>query len=192
MKASKLGILSALIASICCLGPLVLILLGLGSLGIGAVIGKFHWYFLVAAFGLITFAWRGYFKEKKTCNLKGCQMENKRITLITLIVATLVVAIFVALNIFTYAVQKDYRKEESEARLIETKTVNIPVEGMTCFSCEFTVSSALKKIDGVVSVKASAKEGKAQVKYDPLTTTAAQLIEVINKTGFKAVMPGGR
>ena len=106
MKASKLGILSAFIASICCIGPLVLVLLGLGSLGVGVVISKYHWYFILAAVALITFGWRSYLKEKKTCNLKGCQMENKRITLITLIISSLIVCIFALLNFYTYAIQK--------------------------------------------------------------------------------------
>lgn len=78
MKASKLGILSVAIASICCVGPLLLILLGLGSLGIGAAIGKYHWYLIVAALLLLTFAWKNYLKKKKTCDLKTCKMEDKK------------------------------------------------------------------------------------------------------------------
>lgn len=189
MKASKLGILSALIASACCVGPLLLILLGLGSLGIGAAIGKYHWYFIAGALVLIAFAWRSFFKEKKTCNLKGCEMENKRVTLITLIIVSLIVAIFVGLNVYTYAVQKDYSKERKEAVSVETKTVNIPVEGMTCFACEVSVSSALKRINGVINARASAKERIASVSYDPARTDTEQLIEAINKTGYKASLP---
>jgi len=102
MKVSKLGILSAVIASICCVGPLLLILLGLGGLGIGAAIGKYHGYFIVAALLLLTFAWRSYLKEKKVCDLKACKMENKRVTLLILIMSTLIVAVFVALNIYTH------------------------------------------------------------------------------------------
>jgi len=187
MKASKLGILSATIASICCLGPLLLILLGLGSLGIGAAIGRYHWYFIIAALFLLTFAWRSYLKKKKSCDLKTCKMENKKITLFTLIMSTLIVAIFVALNIYTYVVQKDFADERTGTELIETAI--IPVEGMTCFTCEIAVSSSLKKVKGVVSANASAKEGKAHVKYDPSKTSIRQLIEAINKTGYKANLP---
>ncbi|PIP67908.1 MAG: hypothetical protein COW92_03975 [Candidatus Omnitrophica bacterium CG22_combo_CG10-13_8_21_14_all_43_16] len=186
MKASKLGILSAAIASICCLGPFVLILLGLGSLGIGAAIGKYHWYFIAAALLLLTFAWGSYLKKKRACDLKACKMENKKITLFTLIISTLIVAIFVTLNIYTYVVQKDFTDKRTKAGLIETRTVVIPVEGMTCFTCELAVSSAIKKVKGVVTAKASAKEGKARVEYDPSKTSIEQLVEAINKTGYKA------
>lgn len=189
MKASKLGILSAAIASICCLGPVVLVLLGLGSLGAGAAIGKYHWYFIVAALVLLTFAWRSFLKKKKACDLKACKMENKNITLFTLIISTLIVAIFVALNIYTYVVQKDFAEKRTKTNLIETETVIIPIEGMTCFTCELTISSAIKKVKGVVTAKASAKEGKAWVEYDPSKTNIHQLIEVINKTGYKRSSP---
>lgn len=189
MKASKLGILSAAIASICCLGPLLLILLGLGSLGIGAAIGKYHWYFIVAALLLLTFAWGSYRKKKKACDLKACKMENKKITLLTLIISTLIVAIFVALNIYTYVVQKDFEDGRTKTDLIETRTAIIPVEGMTCFTCEIAVSSSLKKINGVVYAKASAKESKARVEYDPSKTNIEELVEAINKTGYKASLP---
>lgn len=102
MKAKNLGIFSAIFASICCVGPVVLILLGLGTLGIGAIIGKYHWWFLSAGILLIIIAWRYYFKEKKTCDLRACQMENKKLTLFILVIATLIVIFFIGLNLYMY------------------------------------------------------------------------------------------
>lgn len=189
MKSVKIGVLSAITVSICCIGPLILIALGLGSWGLGAVISKYHRLFLTTGILLILFSWTRYFKEKKKCTIKKCQMENKRVTLTVLIISTTIVLFFAGLNLYTYAGRP--LVIDPIISVAEMKTISIPVEGMTCFSCEFAVSSALKKIDGVVSVKASAKEGKAQVKYDPLKTTVAQLIEVINKRGYKAGMPRG-
>lgn len=189
MKVSKLGILSVAIASLCCVGPLLLILLGLSSLGIGAAIGKYHRYFIVAALLLLTFAWRSYLKERKVCALKACKMENKKVTLLTLIMSTLIVAIFVALNIYTYVAQKDFADGITKTDLIEAKTAIIPVEGMTCLTCEIAVSTALKRIDGVFSVSASAKKGIVHLSYNPNKTDIIRLIEEINKTGYKASLP---
>lgn len=102
MKAKNIGIFASIFASICCIVPLVLILLGLGTLGIGAIIGKYHRHFLGVGVLLILVAWWYYFKEKMSCKLKGCQMENKTKTLVILIIATLIIAFFVALNLYTY------------------------------------------------------------------------------------------
>lgn len=189
MKSAKLGIISAFIASLCCLGPLLLVLAGLGSLGIGAFIGTYHWYFILLAIGIIFYAWRGYFKEKKACNLKGCQMENKRITLISLIISSSIIGIFLTLNLHTYTVQKGYKNEQSAAASRDTNKVVIPVEGMSCFTCEITIQSALKKIDGVISVNASARKGEAEVIFDEQRSSIDELVKAINKTGFKASLP---
>lgn len=184
MKTKNLGILSALFASVCCLGPLILALIGLSSLGLGRIVGKYHWWFLGAGILLIIIAWTNYFKEKRACDLKACQMENKRITQIILTFATLIVVFFVSLNLYTYLGKATDINEITT--IANTKTTIISVEGMTCLSCEIRITSALKKINGVINASASAKEKTVTVKYDPNKTNINQLIAAINKTGYKA------
>jgi len=202
MKAKNLGIFSAIFASICCIGPLILVLVGLGGLGLGAVIGKYHWWFLGGGVLLVSIAWRYYFKEKKTCELKACQMQNKtlplegrgrsipldkRTTQFILTLATLIVVFFIGLNLYTYSGKSS---EITKTTVIaDSKTIVIPVEGMTCLTCEITVRSAIKKVEGVISASASAKEKSAKVTYDPAKTNIEQLVEAINKTGYKASTP---
>jgi len=184
MKAKNLGIFSALFASICCIGPLILVLVGLGSLGIGAFIGKYHWLFLGGGVLVIILAWSYYFKEKRTCDLKACQMENKRKTQIILTLATLIVIFFVGLNFYTYLGKST---EITKTTIIaSTKTIVIPVEGMTCLTCEITVTQALRKVEGVIGASASAKEKSAKVTYDSNKTNVHKLVEAINRTGYKA------
>lgn len=183
MKAKNIGLFSVIFTSICCVGPLLLILLGLGTLGIGAVIGKYHWWFLGAGISLIIVAWRYYFREKSSCDLKGCQMENKKQTLVILIIATIIVAFFAGLNLYTYAGKST--KEKSFTSSANLKTMVIPIEGMTCLTCELTVSSSLKKINGVIEATASAREKNAKVTYDTTKTDKNKLIEAINRTGYR-------
>jgi copper chaperone CopZ len=68
-----------------------------------------------------------------------------------------------------------------------TKTSKIRVEGMHCKMCSDSVTKALKATPGVEKVNVSSKEGEAVVQFDDQKVTEAQLREVINKTGFKAV-----
>lgn len=184
MRAKGLGVLSALTASICCLGPLLLIALGLGSLGLGASLGRYHWYFILAAGLLLGLGWHGYFKEKKSCESAHCQMQGKNMTRTVLTIATLVVLTFAGLNVYTYA--KGISKESLSNSDVQ---VSITVKGMTCFTCEITVQQAVKKLPGVTQIKASAKEGAALVSYDPEKTSLDQIIEAINKTGYEARKP---
>jgi SAM-dependent methyltransferase len=95
MKAGPLGILSALTASACCLGPLVLALLGLGGLGIGATLGCYHPWFSGAAVVLLAAGWHRYAKELHSCRTRRCQMARGRLTMWSLIASSAVVAMFV-------------------------------------------------------------------------------------------------
>ncbi len=68
----------------------------------------------------------------------------------------------------------------------QTTTTAFQVEGMTCGGCEVAVRAAVKKLDGVASVKASHKEGSAEVTYDSEKVTPKAIIAAIEKIGFQA------
>lgn len=184
MKAKAMGILSAFTASLCCLGPLVLILLGLGGLGLGAVLGKYHGYFILTAGVLLALGWREYFREEKSCRARHCEMEGKKMTRTVLLLATGVVLTFAGLYGYTYA--KGSSAPQMKAQGIQ---IAIPVEGMVCFTCEKAIQSAVHKLPGIYDVKASAKEKKAWVSYDPEKTSLDEILAAINETGFKAQRP---
>ena len=186
MQTHKLGILSGIVASVCCLGPPLLILLGLGSLGLGSFFGKYHWYFILAGAALLAFAWRGYLKEKRRCTTEGCKMVRGGTTKSILLVATLIVAVFLGLNIYTYARGQD---EITLVTKAGEKQVTISVEGMTCFTCELSVQKGLGGLKGVKSSKARAQKGIVAVSYDPNQTSVEDMIEAINRTGYKASFP---
>ena len=190
MKAQKLGILSALTASVCCLGPVLLVLLGLGGLSFGALIGRYHWWFIVAAIALLTVAWRSYLKEAGQCRTTRCEMAGGTRTRTALLLASMVVAVFIGLNLYTYASQQRHAHQDTanptRGQLV---SVAIPVEGMTCFTCELTVASSLKRLAGVQSAEAKVNEGTAYVRYDPARVSLDALIAAINKTGYHAKPP---
>ncbi len=98
MKAKGLGILSALTASVCCLGPLLLLLLGLGGLGLGAALGKYEGYFILGAALFLGIAWRNYRKEAKACASDHCEMPRRKATKVVLIFSTVVVFAFAVIH----------------------------------------------------------------------------------------------
>ena len=189
MKADKLGILSALFASVCCVTPLLLVLLGLGSLGIGAVLGRFHWWFLGAALVLLTTAWRRYFQERRRCATERCEMASRAPTRWTLLIASLVVAAFAGLSVYTFASQRQQTASASGGLSATATGVIIPIEGMTCLTCELMVESSLKELLGVERADARVAEQAAYVSYDPSQVGLDDLIEAINKTGYRARSP---
>ncbi len=63
------GVIAALAASVCCIGPLVLVLLGIGGAWAGslAVMEPFRPYFLGAAVIFLFFAWRKIYRPVTVC-----------------------------------------------------------------------------------------------------------------------------
>lgn len=188
MKAQRLGMLSALVASVCCVGPALLVLLGLGSLGIGALIGRYHWWFIAIAMGLLTISWRSYLGEARRCRTAQCEMKQGKSTRISLIIASCIVATFILLNLYAYASQSRNPNVSAIVPGEGLSSAVITVEGMTCFTCELAIESSAKRLSGVESIDAKVSEKAAYVQYDPAKTSLNAIIQAINKTGYKATL----
>lgn len=192
MQANKVGILSAIVASICCVGPLLLILLGLGSLGLGAFFGTYHWLFIGAGLTILVFAWTLYFREKRRCEAEQCEMRNKKVTQTTLTAATLAVLFVLGANLYTYAGGLFGTNSTRDATIpAQLAQVTIPVEGMTCFTCEIAVEQAAKGVDGIVKADASVQKKSVTVEYDPDKASVSEIVEAVSKTGYRAQAPSG-
>jgi copper chaperone CopZ len=194
MEAQKVGIVSAIIASICCIGPLALILLGLGGLGLGAFFSKFHWIFIGAGAVVLLVAWVLHFREKRRCATEYCQMRNKKFSMITLAIATAAVVFFAGANLYTYAggvpvINSVGESSEDTGIGNGLSRMTIPVEGMTCFTCEISVEQAAKKLDEVWKAEADVKNNSLTVDYNPNQVTIAEIVREVNKTDYRAHIP---
>lgn len=67
--------------------------------------------------------------------------------------------------------------------------VDIPVQGMTCGSCEHHIETEVIRKDGVVEIKADHEKAMAFVKYDSTKISLEQLVAAINETGYNASQP---
>jgi copper chaperone CopZ len=65
-------------------------------------------------------------------------------------------------------------------------TAEIKVQGMTCGSCVVAVKKALTGTKGVKTAEVSLEKSLATVVYEESQVTEKQLIEAVNKSGFKA------
>ena len=185
MKTKQAGILSALLASACCIGPLLLVAIGLGSGA--AFVGRYHWFLLIGGLGVLTWSWMKYLREKKACDCPQQPMEGRRGALITLIAATVIVLGFVGLNVSRYVGAKPQTDPAAASAVAPGLTrIVVPVEGMTCATCEIAVRSAVQRVSGVKSVQVSVASNKASVDFDPTQTGTEQIVSAINATGYRA------
>lgn len=73
-KPIKIGLLAGFVASLCCIAPLILIILGIGGAGTALAIGKQSPYFLALGVLILAAGLFYYFrKSKKGCN--GCEAQ---------------------------------------------------------------------------------------------------------------------
>lgn len=99
-KSTITAVLSGLLASSCCVIPLVVILTGVGGVGFMALARDYQWLTLPFGTAILGYAYYSYFKNRKSCTTGGCEVKRTRINLVTLILSTLVVSFSVLGVIF--------------------------------------------------------------------------------------------
>lgn len=70
-----------------------------------------------------------------------------------------------------------------------TKTVTIPIEGMSCSACAARVKRTLTSIDGVSDVKVSLVERNARVRFSPGNISLDRIVSAINGLGYHVSTP---
>ncbi len=68
-----------------------------------------------------------------------------------------------------------------------TKTIELPITGMTCASCVRTVERAIKKQPGVEEVNVNLATEKAQVTYHPADVQRSMLIKTVEDAGYGVI-----
>jgi hypothetical protein len=99
-KSSLVSLPSAIVASLCCLLPLLVIILGLGSGAFMMYTMRYSSIFISAGIVGVAIGYILFFREKGRCKAMGCRMAGKNINLMFLIIATVMVTIAILLQIF--------------------------------------------------------------------------------------------
>jgi Cu+-exporting ATPase len=63
--------------------------------------------------------------------------------------------------------------------------IRLPIEGMTCTSCASRITRAVRKLDGVESVRVDLGSDSAEVAFDPLRTSLVAMVEVVRRAGYE-------
>ena len=90
----------AVLSSLCCLLPLVVIVLGLGSGAFMAVTMQYRWLLIPAGIVGVAIGFVLYVRERRSCAALACRMAGRRVTLALLVVASVVVITSIVLDRF--------------------------------------------------------------------------------------------
>ena len=94
----KISSLGAVVASLCCLSPLILVMLGLSSVSFAASLsdtfyGSYKWYFRLAGLIFLGFFLFFYFRKKGICTIDQYMVKRNKVVntiLLTLVIATVI------------------------------------------------------------------------------------------------------
>ncbi|WP_319525058.1 heavy metal translocating P-type ATPase [uncultured Desulfosarcina sp.] len=66
-----------------------------------------------------------------------------------------------------------------------SQTLTLPISGMTCANCAMNISRGLNKLPGVDEANVNFAAQQAAVTFDPKTVSAKDLVEKVEKLGFR-------
>jgi len=80
-KPLLIGFGAGVIASLCCLGPVLLVAFGLSGVSFALSIGKYSWFFLSLGTLFLVVGLVFYYKKKKCCSVSEIKQHWKQILL---------------------------------------------------------------------------------------------------------------
>jgi len=87
------GGFAGFLASLCCVGPIILIFFGLGSVSGALALGQYSPFFITLALIFFGTATVLYLKRKKCCNIKGIK-QNYKMIIISLAILVIFLMLF--------------------------------------------------------------------------------------------------
>ena len=185
------SVVAAFVASLCCLGPLVLGGIGLGA-ALVATFAPLRPYFLALSTILLVTGF--YFVYRKPKAAEACEGDTctpgsrtRRLAKPLLWLATLAVA---ALGLFPYYGARLVGSSAGAAptATVQFETARLKITGMDCEVCAGVIQRRLSETRGVIQADVRYPAGAATVKYDASKITPAQIVDAVNATGFKAAV----
>jgi len=100
IKSGMVSVASAFVASLCCVLPLVVVFLGVGSGAFMMTTMKYSNIFIPTGVIGVGLGFYLYIRDKKKSAACGCPMRSGKLNLTILIFATLMVLLSVVFNLF--------------------------------------------------------------------------------------------
>lgn len=179
------SVVTAVVASLCCIGPAVLAIAGAGSLSAFSAFETYRPYFigvtvlLLGSAFYLTYRKREVKCEDGSCKIQGAGKWNKLGVWSAAIIAVLAIS-------YPYLAAKP--SATTNAAFTPKATVVLEVKGMTCAACASHIQTALSEVKGVPRARVEYETGKGVVEYDPALVQPEALIKRVDEAGYKATV----
>ena len=170
-------------ASLCCIGPLVALSLGLGSFAASAWFAQWRPVLLGVTFVLLGLAWYLTYRRPKTdCADGSCARPPSKVARTSLWLGTLVAlaaAIYPALPAANHQINAAV-VASSDAKL------SVLIPSMDCPPCAAGIEATLGRAPGVKQAVVNYDNKQADLVYDSTVTSRDKLLALIDASGFPA------
>ncbi len=181
------GIIAAIGASICCIGPLVLLALGIGGAWVSnlAAFEAFRPYFIGITILFLGYAFYRVYRPSRAACEPGSACAHPTTRKTTKMMLWIVTMIALGLIAFPYlAPGLANAGQQSTTAPVQTETAILKVNNMTCSGCALTAQQSLASVDGVIDARVSFEDRQAVVKYDPRRVKPQDLETATSNVGY--------
>ncbi len=178
------SVIAAILASICCIGPVVLVGIGVGSLAFFSQFNALRPYFIIGSLLLLVPAFYfAYRKREVKCEDGSCKIESAgKWNQISVWIAAIFVAGFIAFPYFSFALP-DQNKLAADP---EFQTVVLKINNMDCEACARGLEKQLRNLNGVKSAEINFAKGEGKVLFNPVKTDKKKLSLFLTEEGYPA------
>lgn len=187
------GFGGGVIASLCCIGPLIVILLGLGTLSFALSVSQYKPYFLILGFLSMTSAIIMHLRKKsKTCDINCFSVEGLKrekyfigsVALTMMLVYVLALYVLVpAISPAVYASAVDHQTNDrdsvdpggGQAASGVLRQLELKISDITCTGCALGIEYGFKELPGVVKAQVN-PDGTAYIIYNPAKVTKEEVL----------------
>lgn len=177
------GVFAGIAASLCCIGPLLALSLGLGSFAASAWFAQWRPVFLGVTFVLLGLAWYlTYRRPKVDCEDGSCARPPGKAVRTSLWLGTLVA---LAAAIYPSLPATNHQINAAAVASNDAK-LSVRIPSMDCPPCAAGIEASLGRAPGVKQAAVDYDTKAAVLIYDPSVTSRDQLLALIDASGFPA------
>ena len=185
------AVVAAVAASLCCILPVIAVVLGISGFAASQFFEQWRPYLLAVTFALLGVGfYLAYRPRREACEV-GSVCERPSFVRWNRAILWMVTALVVVLAAFPYysgRVARAVTKEKSAAQVASagaTTHLILNIEGMDCGACATLIEKNLSKVPGVRQAEVSFEKKQASIQYDPSQVKPLRFVEVIREAGYK-------
>jgi copper chaperone CopZ len=180
--------LASIIASVCCVIPLLLAGLGIGGAWIAylTAFAPYRPIFISIALVFLGFSFYRVYRQPQDCSSGSlCANPQKNRTMKKILIVS--TAFILGLLAFPYAIPYVLGTAAISQRNVQMQRVVLQVSNMTCTSCSVSVRNSLLRVQGVQDAIVTFNPPEAVIVYDPAQASIQDLIQATTNAGYPSL-----